>query len=288
MSEPSETQLGALQGKHLQAIRDGTELKDATWEDSRVIVTSERLVLDGEETVAIALAEIDEIGGRFDVNQAVSAESSYTTIYRNGDAWLVSARDQNSFRLTLYRALLDGSVIYVKYPAVLGGVVQSGSWQRGRVAISQEAVRMQLEDGQQVTVDRADIGEFERDTRSVAGEQRTVLEVEHTDEDNQSVQTYISGRSRHISVLKDIFEADADQNRTALDLTETERRVVMALHSGVSPLGISEFVGIDVERVEEIYDRLIERDVIEVVRKRKDVSLTALGRKVASEKMSNQ
>lgn len=288
MSESSETQVGALQGKYLQAKRDGSELKDATWEDSRVIITTERLLLRGEEAIEIPIAEIDEIGGRFDVNQTVSAESSYTTIYRNDDAWLVSAGDQERFRLTLYRALLNESVIYVKYPAVLGGVVQSSSWQRGRVAISQESVRIQLEDGQRVTIERADIGEFERDTRSVAGEQRTVLEVEHTDEENQSVQTYVSGRNRHISVLKDIFEEDADQNRTALELTETERRVVMALHSGVSPLGIAEFVGIDVERVEEIYDRLIERDVLEVVRERKDVTLTTRGRKVASEKMSNQ
>jgi helix-turn-helix protein len=62
----------------------------------------------------------------------------------------------------------------------------------------------------------------------------------------------------------------------------------MALYSGVSPFAISDFVGIDVERVEEIYDELLELDVIEVVRERKEVALTPQGRRVAGEEMGKQ
>ena len=76
--------------------------------------------------------------------------------------------------------------------------------------------------------------------------------------------------------------------RADLDLDPIERRVVMALYSGVSPFAISEFVGVDVEKVEEIYDRLIELEVIEVVRERTEVGLTARGRKVASEAMGER
>jgi helix-turn-helix protein len=106
--------------------------------------------------------------------------------------------------------------------------------------------------------------------------------------DGASVETHLSGQEHHISVLKQLLEEGAERNRADLDLEPTERRVIMALYSGVSPFGISEFVGIDVEKVEEIYDRLIELDVVEVVRERKEVSLTAQGRKVAGEAMGER
>jgi helix-turn-helix protein len=147
---------------------------------------------------------------------------------------------------------------------------------------------MVLEDGQKFVIERDDIGDMVLDERSVVGEKRGVIEVEHTNEDGTSVETYLSGRQYHISVLKQLLEEGAKQNRADLDLTATEQRVVMALYSGVSPFAISDFVGSDVERVEEIYEQLLELDVIRAVRKRKEVSLTPKGRKVAGEAMGEQ
>jgi helix-turn-helix protein len=62
----------------------------------------------------------------------------------------------------------------------------------------------------------------------------------------------------------------------------------MALHSGVSPFDIPEFVGADVERVEEIFDDLVEYDVIQVERERTEVALTAQGRQVAGEAIGDR
>jgi hypothetical protein len=99
----------------------------------------------------------------------------------------------------------------------------------------------------------------------------------------------------------DVEAFDREYSRAALDsaviesrqdeeyeLTETESEVLMALHSGVSPFEMPEFVGADVEEVEAIYDRLIELDVIEVVRERTEVEMTAQGRSVAEKTMNNQ
>ena len=102
------------------------------------------------------------------------------------------------------------------------------------------------------------------------------------------METYLSGREHHLSVLRQLLEEGAERNRADLDLTPIEQRVVMALYSGVSPFAISDFVGIEVEKVEEIYDQLIELDVIEVVRERQEVTLTPQGRKVAGEEMGEQ
>lgn len=62
----------------------------------------------------------------------------------------------------------------------------------------------------------------------------------------------------------------------------------MALYSGVSPFDIPDFLGKEIEEVEETFERLIDLDVSEEVRVRRDVSLTARGRNVASESMNEQ
>ena len=285
----SEKKIEDTQGKYLQPVKGGQELKDADWQQCRIILTSERVVLaTGDGKITIALEDIDQMGERFDVNQNAAAEGSYSTLHLGEDVLLVTTADHSTFETNFYRAILDGAVIYVKHPAVVGGVVQGTEWQRGRLKVTDDTVRLMLEDGQKTVIDRGDIGGFENDERVVADQERSVLEVEHSDEEGRSVETYLSGREHHLSVLEQLLEEGAERNRADLDLDPIERRVVMALYSGVSPFAISDFVGIDVEKVEEIYDRLIELEVVEVVRERKEVTLTAQGRKVAGEAMGEQ
>lgn len=288
MSTNTEKKIEDTQGKFMLACRDGRDLPNAEWEQCRVVLTNERLVIIGAEKLTVSLEKIDEMGERYDVNQNAVKEPDYSTLYIGDDVVLLTTAHHETFETNFYRAILDGAVIYVKHPAIVGGVVQGAEWQRGRLKVTTDDVRMVLEDGQKVIIDRDDIGEFETDIRGVAGEDRGVIEVEHTDDEGTSVQSYLSGREHHISVLKQLLEEGAERNRADLNLDPIEKRVVMALYSGVSPFAISDFVGVDVEKVEDIYDQLIELEVIEVIRTRKEVSLTAQGRKVAGEAMGKQ
>jgi hypothetical protein len=284
----SEKKIEDTQGKFMRAVKAGQEINDATWQQCRVVLTNQRIALVADGKITVPLSDIDQMGERYDVNQAATAESKYSTLYVDDDVILLSVADHETFQTNFYRAILDNAVIYVQHPAVKGGVVQNAEWQRGRLKVTEDAVRMVLEDGQKFVIDRDDIGEFDTDEKVVADEERAVIEVEHSDEDGTSLETHLSGRDHHISVLKQLLEEGAERNRADLDLDPVERRVVMALYSGVSPFAISEFVGIDVERVEEIYDTLVELDVVEVVRERKEVGLTAQGRKVAGEAMGER
>jgi len=284
----TEKKIEDTQGKYLHAIKGGRELTDAEWENCRIVLTNQRLMIVTDSKISMPLEEIDVLDERVDVNRNAASESYYTALDVGEDVLLITTADYEGFRTNFFRAILDEAVIYVKHPAVAGGVVKASEWQRGRLGVTKETVRMVLEDGQKFVVERDDIGEMEVDEREVAGEERGVIEVEHTDEEGTSVETYLSGRQYHISVLKQLLEEGAERNRADLDLTATEQRVVMALYSGVSPFAISDFVGVEVERVEEIYDQLIELDVIRVVRERTEVSLTPQGRRVAGEAMGEQ
>jgi helix-turn-helix protein len=62
----------------------------------------------------------------------------------------------------------------------------------------------------------------------------------------------------------------------------------MALYSGVSPFEIPSFLGMDVDDVEETFERLVELEVVEEVRIRREVALNSRGRNIASEAMNEQ
>lgn len=283
MSE-GEQKLADTQGKFAQVVKDGRKLNDIEWKSGRIILSNKRIVLvsnEGKRT--IALADIDGLKGRVDVNQAIARVSGYVSLQIAKNVTLVSPNDTETFKTKLFKALLDQSVILAKHPAVEGGVVQGTEWQKGRLKVAEEQIELAIADGQFVEIDLDDIGGVEEGERTVMDKERLVLEAEHTDDDATSVQTYLSGQRRHMSFLRTLLREGEQRAEVNADLSEREHEVLMALHSGVSPFEIPNFVGMDVDKVEEVYDRLIELEILEEVRTRKEVQLKARGRNIASE-----
>ena len=283
----TEKKIADMQGQYMQAVSQGKQLADAEWENCRIILTTERIALVSDGKRQIALSDVDRIADRFDVNQQSAGVSDYVGLHVGEDVILVSASDHEAFETDFYRASLDGEIILVQHPALKGGVVQDTTWTKGRLKVTDETLKLAMADGQAVDIDRADIGDLVIEEKQVSGEERTVIQVEHS-EDDISVETHLAGEEFHATVLGTMLEDSAEQNRADLDLSMTEKRVIMALHSGVSPFDIPNFVGIDVEKTEEIFDRLLELDVISVVRERTEVALTTKGRRVAGDRMGEQ
>jgi len=287
MSE-GETKLYDDRGQFLLAQKDGREIRDAGWNACRVVLTTQRVVLIGDEKHAISIDDLEQVNDRFDVNQAAAGEGSYTALRSDDTVHLVSVPEQDEFETALYKASLNNGILFVQHPAVEGGVVQSVEWTKAKVKISAEAINLAMADGQKVTIDRNDIGDVGTDERTIKGEERTVYEVEHTDAEGRSVETHVTGEPHHTAVLGALLEEGVERHRANLDLSGTEKQVIMALHSGVSPFDIPDFVGMDVEKVEAIFDDLIEYDVIEVERERTEVALTPQGRQAAGETIGDR
>jgi|AntDeeMetagen134_2_1112570.scaffolds.fasta_scaffold07390_3 helix-turn-helix protein len=283
----TEKKITDTQGQYLQAVQKGQRLTDASWQTCRIVLTTERLVLIADQKRQFPLSAIDRIADRFDVNQQSASVSNYVVLHLGDNVLLVTAKEHESFETDLYRAALDGEIILVQHPAVEGGVVQNAGWTKGRMKVTDEALKLALADGQAVPIERADIGDLSFDDKTVSGEERTVIEVEHT-QDDISVETHLAGDDFHATVLQVMLEESAERNRADLDLSSTERRVIMALYSGISPFDVPSFVGISVDQTEEIFDRLIELEAISLRRERTEVALTTKGRRVAGEKMGEQ
>ena len=187
----------------------------------------------------------------------------------------------------MHKTILDGEIVLVKHPAIEGGVVQDVSWRKARVKIDEDAVNLAIEDGSFVQIEIEDVGTIDQGERTVKSKERPVLETEHT-VDGTSVETYLSGNQKHCSVLSSVLERGAEQNSSSIDLSKDETEVLMALYSGVSSFEVPEFLDMDPDDVEEIYERLIELDVLQEVRIRREVALKPRGRNIASESMNSQ
>ncbi|MEM4780726.1 MAG: CheF family chemotaxis protein [Halalkalicoccus sp.] len=286
-----EYKIADSRGQFTQVVKEGRKLRDVTWTSGRILLSNKRLVLAGNGGKrTIPLSKVRGVSGRYDVNQMVARVSEYVSVSYDDEVILVSATtgdDEPPFESACYRALLDQRILLAKHPAVKGGVVQETEWEKGRIKVDEDALNVAVSNGTFVEISLDDVGALSVGERTVDGTKRAVIEAEHT-EDGASVQTYLSGNDRRTGLLASLLRRSEDTGTDGLDLGGAEREILMALYSGVSPFDIPDFLGKDVEVVEEAFERLIELDVLEAVRIRRDVELTARGRNVASEAMNEQ
>jgi helix-turn-helix protein len=290
MSE-GEQKLVDTPGDFRYAVKNGKPVDNPGWRSCRIVLTNERLVLSasgGKQAIPHSKIHVpdddaDIIPDALDAAGGVPLRIGETVI-------LVDAQDLEDFESEYCRAALHDEVILVKYSAVVGGVVQGETtWSKARFRLDDGHITLGLPENDRISFPIDDVGRIETGTTQVMGDDRRIVKVEHTNTDDQSVETHFSGAEWHTraleSLLQDVIEKRKDENR---ELTDKESQVLMALYSGVSPFEMSDFVGIDVEEVEEIYQNLLEMDAVDKVRERTEVSLNAHGRNVASEAMNEQ
>ena len=275
-------------GDFQYVVRDGEEVAEPQWGSCRFIVTNKRLVLaaaDGKQPIPhskISLPEDPESAVPGDVPAGVTALSV-------SDDILLIDIGVDDFPFEYRRATLQGTVILARHPAVVGGVIQDDAeWTKARFRLDDGEVRLQFPGGGSMAFNIEDVGTVETAASTVLGEQRTVVEVEHTDEDDRSVESHFSGMAHHTDALEALFRSVLESREDDYELSEMESQVLMALYSGVSPFEMADFVGTTPDDVEEIYQKLLEMGAVDKVRTRTEVTLNAQGRNMASEAMSGE
>ena len=285
----SEQKLLDSNGKFTQVVKDGKKLKDKDWTNGRILLSNKRIILatgDGKRTVK--LSNITKIDGRHGVNKATAQVRGYVSVRENDNVFLISTRDTEVFEKTLQKTILNGEIILVKHPAIEGGVVQDTEWEKARVKLDDEMVNLAAEDGSFIQIEINDVGTIEQKTKQIKSKERPLIEAEHTEDDGTSVETHISGNKRQCSVINSVLTQGAEKHSLSLDLDPEEKEVLMALYSGVSPFEAPQFLDMEIDTVEDIYEKLIELDVLEEVRVRREVALKPRGRNIASESMNDQ
>ncbi|MFT4922802.1 MAG: helix-turn-helix protein [Haloarculaceae archaeon] len=287
MSE-GEQKLVDTSGDYRYVLKEG-EPVEADWRSCRVVLTSERLVLatsGGKQAIPHSHIRVpnddDLMPDGIDAGTATPLEIGDNVI-------LVDVRQFDDFESEYCRAALHDEVILVKHQAIVGGVVQDdATWSKCQFRLDDDTVVLGLPGGESVSFDIEDVGTIETDTQHVMDDERAVVKVEHTDGQDRSIETHFSGMEWHSRALESLLTSVIEARQDDYELSEMEKQVLMALYSGVSPFEISDFVGIPVDDVEDIYQNLLEAGAVDKVRERTEVSLNATGRNMASEAMSEE
>ncbi|WP_396612948.1 CheF family chemotaxis protein [Haloferax sp. S1W] len=287
--KPGEHKLGDTRGRFLQVIKDGREMHDVNWTSGRILLSNKRLILAGTGGKrTILLPNIQKLGGRFDVNQRIATVSDYFSLHIPSGVVLIAPVEYDEFEVDFFGALLNSEQFLARHPAVAGGVVQNTEWEKSRLKVEEEAVSMATVGGKFVEIRLDDIGDIKTGERTIIDQPRSVIEVEHSDDEGTSLQTYISGSERAITFLYTLLREGEELSETSIDLSETDKQVLTALYSGVSPFDIPDFLGLDVDEVEELFQRLIDHNVVDEIRVRHEVQLNARGRSIASDAINEQ
>ena len=285
MSE-GEQKLADISGDYRYVVKEGRTLDESEWRSCRIVLTSERLVLatnSGKQAIPhskILVPDADVVPESVDATTATPLEIGDNVV-------LIDAQGVDDFESEYCRAALHDEVILVKHAAVVGGVIQEDArWSKCQFRLDDDTVRLGLPGGKSVSFDIDEVGTIATDDQLVMDEQRHVVEVEHTDEGGRSVETHFSGIEWHTLALQALLRTVIEGRQEDYELSEMEEQVLVALYSGVSPFEMSDFVGIPVEEVEEIYQNLLDAGAVDEIRVRTEVSLNAQGRNMASEAMS--
>lgn len=287
MSE-GEYKIADTKGRFAMAVKDGRQLNNVDWSQGRILLSNRRLILagnDGKRT--IALSDISGLSGRQDASQSIAAASNYLALKLGEDVMLVSAADHEEFKTAFFKSVLDENIVKAKHPAVEGGVVQDTSWEKARLKVEEDAIATALQSGKFVELELEEISEISTEQRTVGGTERTVIQVSHV-EGQTSVETHLTGAQRTCVFVQSFLKEGERRSEANVDLAPSEKEVLMALYSGVSPFEIPAFIGQDVDKVEETFEKLIELDIVDEVRTRHEVTLNSRGRNIASEAMNEQ
>lgn len=284
----NEYQISDSPGKFTQVVKDGRKLKDVSWIAGRILLSNRRIVLVGNQGKrTIPLSAITELDGRYDVNQMVAQVSSYLSFRCESDVLLVHTGEQEQFEIDCFRALLDRRIALVRHPAVEGGVVQDSEWSRARMTVDEDGLSLASRDGAYIRIDLAEVSAVDSRERNIEGQETTIIEIGHSVE-GTSVETHLIDSDDRGPLIESFFRRLADENETSIELDSTQAEVVMALYSGISPFEIPDFLGMEVDAVEDIYLELIETNILDERRVRRDVELTTRGRNIASQTMNDQ
>lgn len=279
----SERKMADTTGKILLAVKGDRPLSDASWKQGRILLSNKRLILatqDGKQTYP--LRDLRQIGGRMDASIDARQVADYVTLRFVDRTYLVAASDHERFEHLLFKALLHGRSVQVKYPAVEGGVVTDANWETASLTLDEDGLALAIQSGTFVSLDLDELSGIQTDMRDVAGTQRIVIAASHLDREGTIVETHIGAAEPHGEHLRTYLLEGLASTETNVELSETEREVLMALYSGISPFEISTFIDRDIDEVEEIYERLLKVDLVDEIRVRREVRLNARGRNVAS------
>jgi helix-turn-helix protein len=223
----------------------------------RVLLSQKRLVLaaDGDNRLTIPLSSIFDVAvGHVPPDLGDFFDSTVTIAFERSGSRYVAAVEAGEdkiekFSTVLFKALLNGTQMTVKHPARRGGRVTDAEFFPASLTLEPQTVSF-ANDERSVSIDLANVTDFDRATREIGGGRRPVLVVRHMDA-GQSLMTLAATKSaRKMSILGRYLRleyGDLMADLGDVELTDDKTEILVALYSGADAGGVSLATVLDME-----------------------------------------
>ncbi|MFB6183271.1 MAG: CheF family chemotaxis protein [Haloarculaceae archaeon] len=177
--------------------------------------------------------------------------------------------DENTiekFATLLFKALLNGTEATIKHPARVGGRVVDSSYRAALLGLDAGAVQFDTDEGP-VTVRLDSVVDFDRETRTVDGDDRPVLVVSHMDDGTDLTTLAATDSARTLSLLgrflRQQYQAVLASLRD-LSLSEPETETLATIYAaGDVDVSLASVLGVEPKVVKRILHSLHEKGLIE-------------------------
>lgn len=179
---------------------------------------------------------------------------------------IIEGADQTVERFTnlLFKGVLNGTTVYVKHPARVGGRITDEPFRRAGLFVSPTAVKFKADDP--FAIDVSTVSKFERVDREVNGSTRPVLSVQHTAGMEMVTSEVALQPERKMNVLGRFLRIEYTQLREDLadiSLSDEEIEVVVGLYSGATEGSLAGMLGVEASRVSTMLKKLVEKGLLE-------------------------
>lgn len=249
----------------------GTFTLEGTWDrepvDGRVLLNPGRLVLvgpDGKETlplsrlVDVGLGRVpseysqyfdDALVAAFDADDRGAPRTA--TVEADGDAI-------EQFGTLLFKTQLHETTVLLNHPARVGGRVTDGGFAPATLYLGDDAVAFgDIETPFRIPLDS--VVDFGRPKRTVEGATRRVLSIRQVQEGTAMISEIDVRSNRLGNLLGRYLRTEYGKRRGEiedLDLSATEKRLLVTLHSGGSAADLAGVLDVDPGRVSMLLNRL--------------------------------
>lgn len=174
-------------------------------------------------------------------------------------------------------------VAYFMSPAIRGGVlVSSAKWDKGAIAVLKTSIWFVGRD-KQISIPLDEVSGIEITKREVQGKDSDVIHIDHIEND-EVVTSFILCPLTTLEILYNYLkDTTKGLDVSAGELDSVSGQVAMLVYSGMDSHAIEKMVNISHKQLESVYDKLIEKQIVDVVLTRREVKLTTKGVRFVNE-----
>lgn len=247
------------------------------WVSLKIDLDEEKIVIPEPVSAEIKIKAIDDLEEKKNI-LIISTKKSETIKLASVPKVLQILKRAIIMGCTAYRL-----TAYFMSPAIRGGVmVKDAKWEKGAIAVLKTGIWFVSKE-KQICIPLDEVSGIELTKREVQGRENEVVQISHI-ENEEVITSFVLCPLTTLQILFNYLkDTTKDLDVLSGELDDMSAQVAMLVYSGMDTHAIENMISISNKKIESIYDKLIEKGLVEVVMTRREVKLTTKGVRFVNE-----